>query len=118
VETLTSWDQEVQDLLVQQAEVRVGFFRIKEKHQLDPELLGSPCCDRRHLPPVALLDTSLDEEPILPMTERWTELLDDSEAHCGVENDVIRYLPEPDGLGELTVRRTGTRGYSGARGAG
>jgi hypothetical protein len=63
-ETLTSWDQEVRDLLVQQAEVRVGFFRTKERHQLGPELLTSPCGDRRPSPPVALLDTSLDEESI------------------------------------------------------
>jgi 5'-3' exonuclease len=33
VETLTSWDQELQDLLVQQAQVRVGFFRTVERHQ-------------------------------------------------------------------------------------
>jgi hypothetical protein len=96
LEALTSWDREVRDLLVQQAEVRVGFFRTKPRYMLDPVLMGTPCGDRKHLPPVALLGSSLDEKSILQLPERLTELLDDSEASCDVANALTWYPPERD----------------------
>jgi hypothetical protein len=96
LETLTPWDAEVRDLLVQQAEVRAGFFRTSTKLMIGAARLGTPCGDRKHFPSVPLLGISQDEKSILQLPVLLTEVLVDSAEPCDGVTALTWYPPELD----------------------
>jgi hypothetical protein len=76
--------------------VRVGFFTAVERSELDPDLMCSPCGDRGHSPPEALLATPRDRRSLQQPADRWREMLDGPEEPCEHDSGDISYLPEPD----------------------